>query len=147
MGPSAYYLRNTFNPKLLRATVHAVNRKLKNMAKDLTWDVLAFRGNSGAGVCYALAYKYGWNICCMRKPAEKSHGQMVEASIHFDSYLIVDDFMSSGSTVRGMIEDMHDEVKRARCVGVLLYSQAAPRRIVPLDSERVVAYGMGRSSK
>jgi len=83
----------------------------------------------------------GYHLMHVRKNRNKSHGTAIEASDNRKilKYIVLDDFMCSGKTVRSIIQkitrqsnqssvyyDAYPEEKKdvAKCVAIVLYDQA-----------------------
>lgn len=101
-------------------------------------DVIVTRGSSGllVGSRVAEMSKGKLHLIHVRKEGENSHGRQVEGARHMLSaidnprYLIVDDFVSSGETVREIVKAIDKDLTskygptagtRPECVGVLCY--------------------------
>ena len=112
------YLADIFHPMRLRSTVQHIHNKLQELkSSGISFDAIAFTGNSGAGIAYPLSARYGYNLICIRK-GESSHGNRVEASkVEVSSYIIVDDQISTGATVMRII----GELSQMKCMGIILY--------------------------
>jgi adenine/guanine phosphoribosyltransferase-like PRPP-binding protein len=113
-------LDNIFDHKKLRRTVGAINHKIDELlCEGLQFDAIVFTGNSGAGVCYPLAYEHGYNIICMRKDTEPTHEWHLEGTrCDVRNYIIVDDLIGTGDTIARIIKAIGSSCK---CVGVVLY--------------------------
>jgi len=95
------YLQNAFNHKYHVVAVKSVCKILKLLKKDgLEFDSIAFSGNSGASIAYPVSYFTGLPLICVRKKNESSHGKQVEFSSVCKNYLIIDDVIASGHTIR-----------------------------------------------
>lgn len=122
----SYYLHEIFNPMNLGKLVDKVHKDLINIDCKHHFDIIAFSGNSGAGVCYPLSAIYSWDILCVRKEHESSHGCILEGpNKETKSYIIVDDLIASGETVK-RIRDTIDTYRlsedRITYIGVYTYS-------------------------
>jgi hypothetical protein len=113
---------------------------------------------SGALVGPMLALRLGKGFIVCRKPQEESHGGSAEGSLSCGGdYIIVDDFISSGATIHGIIEaiadyrerfnwsqiwsgggwdsgcwrnrEQHEQIPPFTCVGVFLYDSARNENI------------------
>lgn len=89
------------------------------------------RGNSGVSCAFAALMQENFNLCLLRKRCDNSHGSPLEGpdGFSFEKYIILDDFISTGDTVDGIIEDLDvlSEAKgatRPKCVGLVLYNSA-----------------------
>ena len=92
------------------------------------FDAIAFRGTSGAAMAYPLSIKLNVPLICVRKSTEKSHGGNIEGSSGIDvtKYIIVDDFIDSGSTIRAIIDAIKEKAGRQeiQCTGIVLYTSS-----------------------
>lgn len=94
-------------------------RKLiRHLAKVITkskleFDTIAFRGMSGALVAPTLAYVLNKHLLVVRKDGETTHScHRVEGNANARKVLIVDDFISSGSTVQSIIDGINKNLPR-----------------------------------
>jgi adenine/guanine phosphoribosyltransferase-like PRPP-binding protein len=85
------------------------------------FDAIAFRGMSGAMVAPAVAIKLGKPFILVRKRGDGSHSEhQVEGAVGCSRYIIVDDLIASGETVRAIQDDVSRHSK-ATCVGIALW--------------------------
>lgn len=110
-------------------------------------DFVAFTGLSGTLVGIEVAEHLGKPFALLRKYGEYSHGKHIEATL-FPSreraltYVIVDEFVASGRTVRGivrrLVEDWTQEYYIDKnltpfqppiCIGLILYGNTAGANI------------------
>lgn len=87
------------------------------------------RGNSGVSCAFAALMIADFNLCLLRKRCDNSHGSPLEGpdGFSFEKYIILDDFISSGDTVDGIIKDLDvlasaKAATRPKCVGLVLYN-------------------------
>jgi orotate phosphoribosyltransferase-like protein len=114
----------------------ALFQKMMNKGKDRfckiaskhQFDAIAFTGCSGSAIAYILAMEYQVPLIYIRRENERSHGFRVEgtAGQGIYRYLIVDDFVSTGATVRRIIKEIKDwtakkTLPEPECIGVLAY--------------------------
>jgi len=117
------YFSIALDPAMVTHVVDWVAAKI--LAEAPTAQAIAFRGFSGAMVAPIVAYKLGLNPIGIRKPNEGSHGGSTKSRLTLEGhrverYVIVDDFVLSGDTVRKIIGD---ELTRGMTVlGVFCYS-------------------------
>lgn len=136
LGYSASYLEAIFNPSKFPAKVKKVVLKVTELQKSLGFDAIAFRGNSGAAFAYPVGFVTGIPLICVRK-GESSHGHSIEgptvSAVSIKSYLILDDFVSTGSTVRAIVKEIREATWRdaagnptkrvPKCVGLLSWNE------------------------
>lgn len=87
------------------------------------FDSIAFIGLSGALLAPTLAYVMKKELIALRKSDENSHSfHTIEGFAKSQRYIVVDDFMCSGATVRGVIQRMEKFAPQAKLVGLYMYS-------------------------
>lgn len=111
-------------------TCHVLNHKVRNKiivkaVCDLrkisdTFDSIACCGVSGMMVVPQIAELLNKNITMVRKGEKCYSDFMVEGVAPFQ-YIIVDDLICSGNTIRHIKNKIRDNYPRARCVGVYCY--------------------------
>lgn len=111
------YLRHLMPGADLRTTIRLAKKSLRPI-KD-QFDAIAVRGVSGllSGPILALALNKG--LIVVRKDKEPRHSHnMVEGDKSAAKYVIVDDLIDSGETVKEIIENVY-RWSQAECIGVL----------------------------
>jgi adenine/guanine phosphoribosyltransferase-like PRPP-binding protein len=107
------------------ATIETIAHHMKNPIFGRI-DVVVGTGLSGTMGLVPLKQKTGCDILAIRKRETKCHGSTLESSLprypvkHY-RYLILDDFISSGATVRRIWDELEKEEHRWECVGIILY--------------------------
>lgn len=114
--PKTTYLRQVYDTDLFQRTMREVLVLVRNIRHS--FDAIAFRGHSGAAVAYPLSYALNIPLLCVRKPGNTKH-YIRETEGHVDAgrYLIVDDFVDSGETIRKILQVL----PYGSCKGLLLY--------------------------
>lgn len=112
-------------------TLPTIINKTTEAIKDRRWaneaDVVVFSGYSGAMVGGAVCAATGQYPAIVRKVNDeggdhgKDHGDRIEGAGGDYSYIILDDFISSGATIRRIYEEMKTYRPDAKCVGVVLW--------------------------
>ena len=102
MELDADYLK--IDPKDLKRITKRVSKKMLALKKKLKFDAIVFRGNSGAAIAFPVSVATGIPVVLVRK--EGSHGSKVEGSCSVSKYLILDDFISSGETMKKILGEM-----------------------------------------
>lgn len=86
------------------------------------YDAIAFRGMSGALIAPIMAALEGKNLLMVRKDTEGSHAdEMVEGELDPQRYIIVDDFIHSGRTMRLTRYEVEELTADNVLVGVITY--------------------------
>lgn len=122
----SHYLSAVLTVEGITQTVHRIIHRLKNHDSD--FDGIAFRGMSGALVAPLVAREMRKKLLMVRKAKDSSHSMhTVEGDFSTKQYVIIDDMISSGNTLRGIIEDVKKDFIKERvatlpeCVGIVLY--------------------------
>jgi len=95
----------------------ATDAMIPNAVKMLTrwqkkygeFDAIAFRGMSGAMVAPILAHLLGKTLIMVRKGENCHSCHGVEGDAGADSYIIVDDFLSTGDTIEQIVTAVQSE--------------------------------------
>jgi hypoxanthine phosphoribosyltransferase len=93
-------------PKTVDKLARAIRRH------NLKFNAVAFRGMSGALVVPMLCLKLRKGMICCRKKSEESHSAAAEGYMGGGNYIIVDDFINSGTTISGIITAIEDWQKQ-----------------------------------
>ena len=127
------------NPADLRMKMKDAIPVFERLRYELNFDAAAFTGSSGCCIAFVLAYETGIPLLYVRKPGEKSHGSALECNVKetpIKKYLIVDDFIDTGDTIRKMVKRINracskKSMKAPEPVGVFLFETSAfnPPRI------------------
>lgn len=93
--------------------------------KDVDFEAIAYRGNSGALVAPAVAARMGKRLIMSRKPGENSHSSShIEGPKWALRYVIVDDFVSTGRTINTIVDDVAGGLNVGSvCVGLVEYTK------------------------
>lgn len=131
----AGHLERGLDPDLRRQTVEDVIRILR----PLDFDAIAFRGLSGALIAPTVAMLMGKTLLAVRKPEEQRHSyRMVEGDYAARRYVIIDDMVSSGDTLRAIWSEINRVMPHAECIGHLPYMwvtcRSDHRAVEPLTS-------------
>jgi orotate phosphoribosyltransferase-like protein len=125
---SSTYGWTQMSPDNLAGRLQYAAAHIGNLRKKLEFDALAFTGSSGACIAFTMSVALNIPIIYVRKEDEKAHGQAIECNstrrIH--KYLIVDDFIASGVTVKRIhagieLDAKEKSLKAPTCVGIYLY--------------------------
>ena len=113
--------------------VDRIADQLEALRKKQSFTGMVFRGTSGAAMAYPLSARLHIPLICVRKKGEDSHGFDVEGpQANVRRYIIIDDFIETGTTIKALIDAMDNENKwdkpskynRTRCSGIVLYAEA-----------------------
>ncbi len=129
------YHHLVFHNKLWAEAINRVIRKLEDISPSTG---LVCSGISGMMVAIPVVERTGRELAIVRKATEEHHSCFTVEGHDVREYVIIDDFIESGQTVKRMISLMDLERKGAKCIGIMLYRDSmAPkikykRRIIPI---------------
>ncbi len=130
------YLSNVLSYDKIPTTINEIIYRLKKEIKNgLEFNSIACCGISGSILAGAIAAKLGVDVVVVRKPND-SNGQIggshsswrVEGRYGNVQYIIIDDFIDSGGTIRYIIDEIKRENNKFKnnsiscCKGVVLYN-------------------------
>lgn len=118
----AKWIEPLVDPALRRKAVADTCRRVLDLP---AFDAIAFTGLSGSVVAGAVALTMDKYLYCVRKSEENRHSEyQVEGPSTGLRYIIIDDFICTGSTVKRIIDlvGAHTENK-AVCVGAYLWRE------------------------
>lgn len=133
------YLHDCLDAELSRKTIDWLVRAIKR--SGIEYDAIAFRGMSGALVVPIVAHKLKKKMIMVRKEPSHAGRSCIEGYVQSKRYIVVDDFVASGSTVNEIIQKItwpNEECDRseAECVGVFLYAEK--KQTPEYDAEKVL---------
>jgi hypothetical protein len=112
------YLNYVMETHRMKQTVHLAEEALAPILHQ--FQAFAFRGLSGALVAPLLAVHFDKSLIAVRKETEPSHGCCyVLGDRAAKSYLIVDDQISSGTTIRWIFKHIKKWAPEMTCFGCL----------------------------
>lgn len=117
---TSYLKKIYFTDEYIR-TMSVMTNKVSLLLSQYKFDAIAFTGTSGAAVAYPLSLTLGLPLICVRK--EKSHySDTIEGVTSSKKYIIVDDFISSGETIKRIIREISNTNSKSKPVGIILYN-------------------------
>lgn len=124
MHSSAKWLERVVSKDKVKKTVALAKRRIRSKAVE--FDTIVFCGVSGALFGPVLAYEMKKEIVVVRKQeTERSHSyHKCEGYTGSKRFLIVDDIIDSGSTMRYALQAMKNFSPDAECVGAYLYAES-----------------------
>lgn len=98
-------------------------RELKLVMRSHPFTAIAFRGVSGALFAPSIADKLKVGLIAIRKETENCHSSCLIEGLTNVEYIIVDDFISSGDTVKTIVNTIKkkDSHKSCKCVGYYMW--------------------------
>ncbi len=146
------YHGKTYKPCSLKAQVNRVVRNLEKLRKQkkVKFDAIAFRGMSGAAVAYPVSVLAGYHLIAVRKEDHSEHhGRNVEGSESrkIRRYIILDDFICSGNTIKAIIHAIDKEKNidvPPECVGVAIYNKgdSSQKKEVRVDDKLIPVFSV-----
>jgi hypothetical protein len=119
------YLHNALCHECFWETVDWIEKVLK----PITFDTVAFCGMSGALMAPTIARRMDAGLVLVRKNIESSHAErLAEGDRSGTNYIIIDDLVDQGGTVRHIIEVASDflEVPGQEPEAIVLYGENMP---------------------
>lgn len=130
------YLGSVYDVSRFRRTIRRTLTALRRLREKSRFEAIAFRGSSGAALAFVASAELGVPLLHVRKPRDDSHsGLAVEGATDAKSYVIVDDFVSSGETIREIVQRVEAH-----------YERPSPRAPDKPELVAVVLYDCERSS-
>lgn len=118
----ASYLRHVLSPEGIKKYVDEAVKNITLFQAAHPFDTIAFCGMSGSAMAYPLSYLMQKHTVCVRKPEIEAHSwAKTEGVFDFDTYIIVDDLIDSGKTMRLITSSMQLHAAQAKCVGIYLF--------------------------
>ena len=97
-------------------------KEVRRLRRELGFDSIAFTGSSGAALAFPLSYLLKIPLVHVRKGRSHYGNGEIEGTISTKKYLIVDDFIDRGNTVKRIIKKIENELgDQAHPVGIYLY--------------------------
>jgi len=115
------YLGKVYGKQFLKLIPRAI-KKLRAIKRRHPFDAIAFTGSSGAALAYPLSYLMKLPLIHVRKGPSHYSGGKVEGTISSKRYVIVDDFIETGASIRRVLKAIDSELDAAKPVAILLYS-------------------------
>jgi orotate phosphoribosyltransferase-like protein len=110
------YSYHQFDHGSLRAIAQRIAETLPKLLAEYDAQAVVVTGKSGMSVAFAAMMLADIPLIVVRKRGENAHGEMIEGvtSVEVRRYIILDDFVSSGATVRTVVRDI-DDYCRVQC--------------------------------
>lgn len=133
-APKPIYDHVDYLEKLIRIEeVKKTIRRSKALLKRYDFDTIAFRGMSGALIAPHLALALNKHLILVRKNITDTHSEhTVEGNKGSLRYVIVDDLIATGNTVRTILDAVHVFAPKAICIGVLESIRDKRKELTPI---------------
>ena len=131
MELSPAYHRTT-KPEKLMEIVDETAARIKNWmdGQEVKPTHIVATGSSGQAIAWPVSYKLGLPVCIVRKESEKSHAGNISGTGDLGNYIIIDDLIDSGNTIRRVLKTINDVYAEKR-KHADLYNWADPSPIEP----------------
>jgi len=104
------YLHSVFYSTTFQNKIDNAVRIMFSFDKENSFEAIAFTGISGAAFAFPLAYLLSKSLICIRKANSSTHCNLsIEGHIDCTSYIIVDDFISTGATIQLITTSIEQE--------------------------------------
>lgn len=124
--------RKTGDGKYIQGASHTsivLNHKFRNMIvmeavrklRPHDFDVIVACGTSGLIVVPQIAEILNKNILVVRKPGEKCYSEFSTEGVAPRRYVILDDLICSGNTVKHIKRTIKSEYPISKCIGIYCY--------------------------
>ncbi len=141
---SSSYVTEALETKTAAQLEKALVKYLR--ALRLRFDTVVFRGMSGALMAPGVARKMGKELVMVRKDDGNHSGMRVEGFKSPKRYIIVDDFVCTGATVKAIYAALKDSVmteqRAAKCVGVVCYRGSGTGEVTLADKVHAPRYSV-----
>lgn len=114
----AAHTSRVLNHKYRNGVIIKAVCSLRKIEKD--FDSIACCGVSGLMVVPQIAEILNKNIIVIRK-GERRYSEFFIEGVAPSNYVIVDDLICSGNTVKRIMNNIHADVPRAKCIGAYFY--------------------------
>lgn len=122
---SGGYSRHQYTAAALRSVAKTVAAAIPELLERFNADAVVVTGKSGHSVAFAALMLVDFPLCVVRKESDQSHGRSVEGpdGLQVRRYIILDDFVASGTTVRKCVKTMHaNNQYEVECAAIIEYS-------------------------
>ena len=117
----ADYLKDVLEPALASRLVSRTCKVIRRICPDV--GAIAFSGMSGALIAPIVALRLKKPLIMVRKDNDGSHSSLaVEGVVGSDTYIILDDQISTGATVRRIKKHIKKFDPDTKYLGTLCYS-------------------------
>lgn len=122
----------------MRVALKELSRQIRRA--KISYDFIVGRGLSGSLIAAPLALRLNKRLVVVRKGEETHSWCKIEGLERgmMHSYIIVDDFISTGETVRAIIDAMEKNCSHSKCQGIFLYGAAKKYEDIFVYGEREI---------
>lgn len=131
------YLQPIYDRARFRKLIPRAIKLLEKIQKERPFKAIAFRGSSGAALAYPLSYLLNISLMHVRKKDGNHFPGAVEGVI-CDKYIIIDDFIESGKTVKEIVKEinkahswLYSSENQIKPQAIILYT----RDVIPIKTK------------
>lgn len=128
------YLEAPFTPRLREYMIKALIKAIKSKFPKVS--AIAARGNSGIPLASIIAHKLQLPLIAVRKNESRHDTRTMTGYVGEGTYVIVDDLISSGETIRAILDTVKQNSAKLTCVGIFLYDSSRD------DFERIPCFSI-----
>lgn len=118
------YLGRVYGKQFLKLVPLAI-KELRAIKKIHPFDAIAFTGSSGAALAYPLSYLMKMPLIHVRKGSSHYSRGKIEGTVSSKRYIIIDDFIETGASIKRIIKAINYELDRAIPVAICLYGSSS----------------------
>lgn len=118
------YLNSIYQVQDYKKLVTKAAAQIKAFKAKNPFDAIAFTGTSGAALAYPISAMLKIPLICIRK-GHNHYGQTIEGCVTATRYIIIDDFISMGRTMKKITSSIKKEMPTAKPVAIFLYTAIA----------------------
>lgn len=141
------YTSDQYNTPVWREKVKRVAKKLPALMDQLGAEAIVVTGKSGMSMAFSLRMLIDFDLVVVRKASDTHHGIAIEGlnGAKYQNYLILDDFVDSGETIKNVINSISDYSNGDMiCLGVVCYDAEKYRTeeddVYLVDGEEIKHY-------
>lgn len=117
------YLKVIYQIQDYKKLITQAAKIIKKFRTKNEFDAIAFTGTSGAALAYPVSAILNIPLICIRK-GNNHYGFPIEGCVSAKKYIIIDDFISAGNTMKKIIKTIKNEMPDAQPVAIFLYTES-----------------------
>ncbi len=131
------WLRPVYDPEKLRDTVYRISCEIRELPTKPKF--IAVRGVSGVSIGAAVSYYTSIPLVVVRKDSEQTHSNGTVQGLYelCGDYVIVDDLIDSGATVRAIARELKEDNGANNLLAIILYSDPNQLTVISVLEKRV----------
>lgn len=118
------YLKKVYDINKFSLLVKTAIKSIRTFKKKNEFDAIAFTGTSGAALAYPISASLKIPLICVRKDDGNHFEEEIEGCITATNYIVIDDFISTGKTMRRVRASITNKIPKSNLIGIFLYAQS-----------------------